>query len=77
MAINWDDLRVFLAVARQGGIRLVRTVAVLYAVMSGLLLIVSLRHFALPPVVSFGIVLIACVTASVSGRRGEDADPAG
>jgi len=64
-----------LAVARQGGVRLVRTVAVLYSLLAGAMLVISIRFFALPPVVSFGIVLLSCGIAAVAGRPGDDADP--
>ena len=64
-----------LAVARQGGVRLMRTVAVLLSSLAGGLLLISIRFFALPPVVSFSIVCLSCGIAAVTGRPGEDADP--
>ena len=64
-----------LAVARQGGLRLVRTVAVLYSLLAGGLLVISIRFFALPPIVSFSIVFLSCGIAAVAARPGEDADP--
>jgi len=64
-----------LAVARQGGVRLVRTVAVLYSLLAAALLVISIRFFTLPPIVSFAIALTACALATLTGRPSTDADP--
>ncbi len=63
-----------LAVARQGGTRLVRTVAALQAILAAGLAVISALLLIPPPAVCFAAILACSLAALLGGRSASDAN---
>ena len=57
-----------LAVLRRGGPKLVRGVALINAILTAVLLAISVTHFPLPPTVCIAVVLVGFMGAAIAGR---------